>query len=132
MTVPYQLLTQTSDFEFQARWLEALNEYQESKIMMIAWSLWEDDRGEVFCCECGQYLNFSPLYCAHIISKGSNTALRKLVINMVPLCFECHSHFDGGYSRFRKNMRIWNLFILERIQHLKLFYKYWANDHIPE
>ena len=47
---------------------------------------------------------YSRSYISHLISKGSNTALRHDIRNVVPMCYDCHQTFEFGK---RSEMKIW-------------------------
>jgi len=78
---------------------------QEYEAMRMAWDQAADEKGQVFCAECGKLLpGWDAIHCAHVLSKGSAPQFRCDPRNFIMLCYEHHHQFDHG---LRMQMKIW-------------------------
>ena len=114
----------------------------ESTIMKFLWNndfnVNKQGRVEVRCLECNKSLGSEPRpHCsAHVLSKGSYSALRIHRQNIIPLCVAHHQQLDFGKSR---EMKIYD-FLDERKLFLKnvynqmknQFYDYNESEHMYE
>jgi formate-dependent nitrite reductase cytochrome c552 subunit len=81
------------------------------------------------CEECGKGLpEFNPAYISHIISKGSNTALRSDIRNHLLLCVGCHHKYEFGD---RSSMQTYERVQAIRLELIREYYKVSKASDIP-
>lgn len=76
------------------------------------------------CQNCGKVLqNFSPSFCAHLLTKAAFPRIRYNVDNVVILCLPCHDTLD---CRKKTEMKIWGE-LEQRIEKLRSDYYHVQN-----